>query len=45
MDRMLLHLQTETVMQHMYNANITGGLFPTMWDIQDGLPVNRTREP
>ncbi|KAF8347775.1 glycoside hydrolase [Amanita rubescens] len=40
MDRLLLYLQTETVMQHMYKANITGGLFPTMWDVQNGLPVN-----
>lgn len=27
-------------MQHMYKANITGGLFPTMWNVQDGLPTN-----
>ncbi|KAF8717523.1 hypothetical protein AX14_012169 [Amanita brunnescens Koide BX004] len=38
--RSVYYNKTETVMQYMYSANITGGLFPTMWNVQDGLPMN-----
>ncbi|KAK2463623.1 hypothetical protein APHAL10511_004374 [Amanita phalloides] len=38
--RSVYYSSTETVMQYIYTANITGGLFPTMWSVEDGQPTN-----
>ncbi|KAJ6538435.1 glycoside hydrolase [Mycena vulgaris] len=32
--------KTEKIMEIMYNANITGGQFPTQWDSHTGKPIN-----
>ncbi|KAJ7156812.1 glycoside hydrolase [Mycena crocata] len=33
--------RTEKVMEVMYNANLTGGQFPTQWDANTGKPINQ----
>ncbi|GLB41878.1 putative glycosyl hydrolase 47 family protein [Lyophyllum shimeji] len=32
--------KTERVMHHMYDGNIPGDIFPTMWNYETGLPAN-----
>lgn len=33
-------VQVENIMKKMYTANITDGIFPTMWDVASGEPTN-----
>ncbi|PFH51964.1 glycoside hydrolase family 47 protein [Amanita thiersii Skay4041] len=38
--RSIYYNKTESVMQILYHANISDGLFPTHWDIKSGHPTN-----
>jgi mannosyl-oligosaccharide alpha-1,2-mannosidase len=36
--------KVEAVMTLMYNAQVTDGLFPTLWSTSTGLPINSSSE-